>query len=366
MRQPELHRARHGTGLPPAPRARAGCADGGCASRWMVVLPLSCGLSYGFNQPRLRLPPPRMVAPTIDEVITESLNRHALRLQRVEPPEQRKLLQLQDARADDWRLVVDALAPFLKEKKIRSFQRVLELRRATLHVLVENVADPHNAQSLLRTAEALGVQHVHVVEAVCQFQLPAAEASAVSRGGVGQGNGSGEGAARWLSLHKYRSTAEALAALRARGVAVYVSDCPTVGDEGGDDTQFEGLGWQVAKRGEQRPEAVPIGTLDFARKGRGVGGGVALAFGNERRGCSRALVEGGDGTFYLPMTGFTQSFNIGVAVAMSLAAAIDSGAFPSGSLTEDERAEVLGRWLIRDLKAASSLLSQAGLEFEDF
>ena len=35
-------------------------------------------------------------------------------------------------------------------------------------------------------------------------------------------------------------------------------------------------------------------------------------------------------------------------------------------MTEDERAEVLGRWLLRDLKAASSLLLQAGLEFEDF
>lgn len=31
-------------------------------------------------------------------------------------------------------------------------------------------------QSLLRTAEALGVQHVHIVESVCTFQLPAAEA----------------------------------------------------------------------------------------------------------------------------------------------------------------------------------------------
>ena len=34
-------------------------------------------------------------------------------------------------------------------------------------------------QSLLRTAEALGVQHVHIVESVCTFQLPAAEARTV-------------------------------------------------------------------------------------------------------------------------------------------------------------------------------------------
>ena len=32
----------------------------------------------------------------------------------------------------------------------------------------------------------------------------------------------------------------------------------------------------------------------------------------------------------------------------------------------DEQAELLGRWLMRDIKAARGLLLQAGLEFEDF
>ena len=165
-----------------------------------------------------------------------------------------------------------------------------------------------------------------------------------------------------------------MAALRARGVAVFVSDCPTLGEEedgGGDggggrggDGGFgggrggygggsnggklqpsEGVGTRAAEQGE----ALPIAALDFAAStadarpggpgGPQPGGGVALAFGNERRGCSRALVAAGDGTFFLPMSGFTQSFNIGVAVAMSLAAAINSGAFPMGTLSEDERAE---------------------------
>ena len=40
-------------------------------------------------------------------------------------------------------------------------------------------------------------------------------------------------------------------------------------------------------------------------------GGAALVFGNERRGVSQVLSEAADGAFYLPMSGFTQSFNVG-------------------------------------------------------
>ena len=71
-------------------------------------------------------------------------------------------------------------------------------RRADLHIVVENLADPFNVQSVCRSAEALGVQHVHVIESVCEFRLPAAEAHATSRGALGRSDG-GEGAARWLS-----------------------------------------------------------------------------------------------------------------------------------------------------------------------
>ena len=70
--------------------------------------------------------------------------------------------------------------------------------------------------------------------------------------------------------------------------------------------------------------------------------------------------------FYLPMAGFTQSFNISVAAAMAMHAAIASGAFPDGSLTDDERTELLGRWLLRDVKAARPILRSRGVEFVDY
>ena len=304
----------------------------------------------------------------LDDVIAAALNLHALRLQKVQQPDEMTKLRLNEARPDDWRRVVEALVPFVKEKRLQRLQRVLRQRRPELHLVVENVADPFNSQSLLRTAEGLGVQHVHVVEAVCEFQLPAAEAFAASRGIQSQ---AGEGAARWVSIHKYRSSDAALAALQARGLRVFVSDCPTATDDEGEQQQQQqrqqlaGMAWQTAKLGNG-PIAQPIDELDFGSCTAAGGRGAALVFGNERRGCSRVFTQGADASFYLPMSGFTQSFNIGVALAMSLGAAVDSGAFPSGTLTEDERAELLGRWLMRDMKAAGSLLLQAGLDFVDF
>ena len=93
---------------------------------------------------------------------------------------------------------------------------------------------------------------------------------------------------------------------------------------------------------------------------------VALVFGNERRGVSAQFAEAAAGLFFLPMVGFTQSFNISVAVVMSLYSALASGAFPLGDLSADERDELLGRWLMRDVKAARTVLMDAGIEFTDF
>ena len=46
---------------------------------------------------------------------------------------------------------------------------------------------------------------------------------------------------------------------------------------------------------------------------------TALVFGNERFGVSEEVKQLADGLFWIPMTGFTQSFNISVSVASTLA-----------------------------------------------
>lgn len=303
----------------------------------------------------------------LDSLITSSLDRHAQRGQKLGLAAQPALLRLSSATKDDWCRVVDALAPFMKERRVRRLQAALAQRRAGLELVVENIADPWNLASLTRCAEALGVQHVHMVESITTVALPATVAHAASRGALGRTD-SGEGASRWLTIHRYASTEELIEKLRMRGVLVFSSNCPTEEEDEskvGSEVAPEGMAWVTSKRGEHKP-AVPINELDFASGFAGGRRGVALVFGNERRGVSRMLLEASDACFYLPMSGFTQSFNIGVALAMSLSAALRSGAFPSGSMNETEQIELMGRWLLRDVKGARSYLSNAGVEFLDF
>ena len=52
----------------------------------------------------------------------------------------------------------------------------------------------------------------------------------------------------------------------------------------------------------------------------------------------------------LPTDGLTTSFNLSVAVAMSLHAVISSGAYQEGTLPDEERVQLLGKWLHRDVR----------------
>ena len=120
-------------------------------------------------------------------------------------------------------LIAGTLAPFMKEERVVKMREVLDRRRRGVHLVLENVADPFNCAAVMRTAEGLGVQHVHVIESVSEFTLPAAEASVASRGfnsrTVAQtaAGSVAMGASRWLTLSSTagRSTATRRCARRA-------------------------------------------------------------------------------------------------------------------------------------------------------
>ena len=55
-----------------------------------------------------------------------------------------------------------------------------------------------------------------------------------------------------------------------------------------------------------------------------------------------------------------------MAAAIALQTALSTGAFPEGTLSDEQQAEVLGRWLLRDVKAAQPILRQNGIDLIDF
>jgi tRNA (guanosine-2'-O-)-methyltransferase len=165
---------------------------------------------------------------------------------------------------------------FLLPERRERIDRAVAGRTRTLTVVLEAFCDPQNVNAVLRTCEAFGVQEVHVVEGPMK---PYDRNKKIS-----------QNADKWLDVVRWKGTAECLAALRARGFALYATHL-------GEGSR-------------------PLGELPF-------GGKVALVFGNERRGVSDEARALADACYAIPMRGFVQSLNVSVAVAVSVSHAVE-------------------------------------------
>jgi tRNA (guanosine-2'-O-)-methyltransferase len=208
--------------------------------------------------------------------------------------------------------VCSALASLLTPERIARIDAVLAARLASVVTVVEDTYDPHNAAATIRTTEALGLQELHVIEPGERFSA----AKGVTRG-----------AHRWIDLHRWSAAAEGIAALRARGFRVYAT----------------------------APDArVSIDDLDVATP-------VAIAFGNEHDGLSRAAIEASDGAVAVPMFGFSESYNLSVTVALAmsrLAARRRAHLAAPGDLDEARRARLRARWFALRIRGAVGIIER--------
>jgi tRNA (guanosine-2'-O-)-methyltransferase len=165
---------------------------------------------------------------------------------------------------------------FLLPERRARIDEVVGHRTRTLTVVMEAFADAQNVNAVLRTAEAFGLQEVHVVEGPMKAYDRNKKIS--------------QNADKWLEVVRWKATEDCLAHLKARGFRVYATQL----GEGSRD----------------------LGDLSFASP-------VALVFGNEHRGVSDAALAAADLRYAIPMRGFTRSFNVSVAAAVSLFHAVE-------------------------------------------
>jgi len=173
---------------------------------------------------------------------------------------------MEDAFADP-AAVCATLAPLLLDERRARMDAAAAARLGGLRVLIENLHDPHNGAAVLRSAEAFGIQRVDVVESVEPFRF----SSVVT-----------QGCEKWLDVVRHPTLAEAVAALRADGFALYAA----VPDA-----------------------AATVDDLDFARP-------AAVMMGNEHAGLTPEAIAAADVAFGIPMPGMTRSLNLSVATAL--------------------------------------------------
>lgn len=204
--------------------------------------------------------------------------------------------------------VVALLAPYVTEHRLRRIEEVAATRTLSVTPVLENIADPHNASAILRSADAFGIHRVHVVADLRTLRA----AHKVARGSD-----------RWLELIRYDDSASCVSALRSAGYEVFVASMD----------------------GEHRPE-------DLAGRPK-----VAAVFGNEHRGVSPEVRAAADGTFSIPMRGFVESLNVSVAAAITLYLL---GRDAPSRANEAERSEIVARLLMATVNDASRILSNVG------
>jgi tRNA (guanosine-2'-O-)-methyltransferase len=219
------------------------------------------------------------------------------------------------------------LEPFLLPERVLRMERALDARSLYLTAVLEHLHDPHNIGACVRTMDALGLQRVHIVHPLAD---PLAPPPPPPAGGPGVprrsrfklGRDVTRGSERWLQLQRNVRSEDALAALRAEGYAIAVTDIH------GD-----------------RPVHGPL-DLPLDRP-------VAVVFGNEHDGVSDAMRAAADYRLLLPMRGFVESLNVSVALAMlmgRLRERVDAEVSPERrALPAELRARLLDRWILDDI-----------------
>ena len=212
------------------------------------------------------------------------------------------------------------LCDCLTDDRLARFDEVLDLRTRHLTVVLENVYHTHNASACLRTCDCFGVQDVHIIEARNELD-PSPDVAL--------------GASKWLTLYKYgsdddipyrqhkegsKATSQCLRSLKAQGYRVLVTS--------------------------PRQNSRPISDVEIDER-------TAIVFGAEQIGVTETAIAEADETVHIPMHGFTESFNISVAVAIvlhQLTTKLHRSQI-SWQLTAAEREVIHHQWVCRSLGA---------------
>lgn len=165
--------------------------------------------------------------------------------------------------------VIALLSPFLSQSRQERIEDVVANRTYTVSPVIEGVYDLGNVSAVIRSAEALGYQSVHVVESSEEFRSSSRTT---------------QGSDKWLDITRWETSDECLTHLKRLGYRVVV-------------THLEA--------------STPLDDIDFTTP-------TALVFGNEANGVSDDLLAAADARCIIPMLGFVESFNISVAAAVAL------------------------------------------------
>lgn len=222
---------------------------------------------------------------------------------------------------------------FLTERRRERILSALNNRTRRITVILEDIYDPLNGNAVLRTADGLGIQDIHVAENRHKFEVHSKVSGHASH---------------WLTIHRYRENFQSVKDFREKPVGMQAST----------KKAFETLraaGYTILAT-SPRGKSDGLRNLDLSKK-------YAVALGSEHWGLSDWALENADAPLALPMLGFTESYNISVTAAMILHYLTERLRTETTDwrLTEAEREALWQEWTMRKISGRSAKVMRGHL-----
>ncbi len=206
------------------------------------------------------------------------------------------------------------LTGFVTEERKKRFDEVIKNRTRHVTIGLEDIFQPHNASAVLRSCDCFGIQDVHIIENENKYTINPDVAL---------------GSYKWLSLNRYNkkennNTLSCIDTLKKNGYAIAVTS--------------------------PHKDSYTIENVPLDKK-------LALFFGTELEGMSEQLEKNAEVFVKIPMMGFTESFNISVAAALSMYTLSNRLRKENvkWQITEMEKEEILLQWFRNTIPRAELL-----------
>lgn len=253
----------------------------------------------------------------------------------------------------------------LDQRMIRKAEGAIRKRTSRLIIVVERCTNDHNYSAILRTAEALGVQHVWIISPQCirstleidnnqtadDIDISKIGDNVLLRRSAGpvvrtatesekrdRANHHlfARKATEWLTVRDFEDTKTCIGTLREEGYEIWATD---LGQEAICLTE-DGIRNHLGG-GSYNGKLIPTK--------------VAIVFGTEAVGCTTEMLNAAHLRVYLPLRGFADSLNLSVATALVVHQMFVLDPTLEGAMSEKERRSLRELWYAK--LASQRLLS---------
>lgn len=205
------------------------------------------------------------------------------------------------------------LSEFVTQDRLNLFQKNLKERTNRLCIVLEDIFHSQNASAVLRTADCFGVQNIHIIENRNEY---------LTHPSISLGS------SKWLTQTFYNeqknNTVNCLQKLKNEGFQI------------------------LATTPHGKKSIHDVNVKDKK---------IALLFGAEQEGLSKAALDLADEKVTIPMFGFTESYNISVAAALCMQSLIGKIRVVNENwqLPDKEQGIVLLNWLRNSIKESAGI-----------